>query len=212
MRTGGSNTKSRGLSAKPTPVPFQCCILLILVLTPLLTANAQNKLFDYQTAIRGLAIPCYMGTNTPPAAVIRVKEVSHDFQRRGFFRIGVLPLLILKGVTVEVLDRTRLAALLARVKKLSAAKQGADAIQIRDFSLVCSVPHQVVLRARSVRAEAGGRWRLEQGTVTVASSHPLSFHDGILSVSGPEAGTFTCGTAKGSLRISLFSLIPRNPQ
>ena len=43
------------------------------------------------------------------AAVIRIDALYKDYQRKGFFRVGLLPVAIAEGVTVEVVHEPALA-------------------------------------------------------------------------------------------------------
>jgi hypothetical protein len=65
-----------------------------------MTVFGQITLRTVQGKLQGLALPVYLDLSSP-ATVVRADSVSREHQRRGFFRIGALPLLVCEGVTVE---------------------------------------------------------------------------------------------------------------
>jgi hypothetical protein len=52
---------------------------------------------------------------THASAVLRVDSISSEFQRRGFFRIGILPVLVVDGVVLEFRQLDDIGKILGRV-------------------------------------------------------------------------------------------------
>jgi len=52
-------------------------------------------------------MPVYLKSESLPVAVFRANRIYHDHQRKGFFRIGGLPLLVLEGLSLELRDTNR---------------------------------------------------------------------------------------------------------
>ena len=48
-----------------------------------------------------LVIPFYTPNEDQPAVVLRAQQVSKEYQRHGFFRIGLLPIFVLDQVTLD---------------------------------------------------------------------------------------------------------------
>ena len=74
---------------------------------------------DWMQAARGaqhLAIPRYTEPDKTLYAVISVDKVYTEYEKRGFFRIGALPVAVLEGVTYEVKDPAPAAKNLARLR------------------------------------------------------------------------------------------------
>jgi hypothetical protein len=48
-----------------------------------------------------ITVPLYARDSTQPVGVLRAERLRPDYERRGFFRIGVLPMLVAEEVTLE---------------------------------------------------------------------------------------------------------------
>ncbi len=55
-----------------------------------------------QITAKGMVIPVFVGSESKPTALVRVKELLNDYRRVGFFRIGAIPLVVLDGLTIEL--------------------------------------------------------------------------------------------------------------
>ena len=63
----------------------------------------------------GVVAPVYLSGQVHASAVLRVGEISTGYQRRGFFRIGLLPMVVAKGVVVEFRNRDLVGPVLSRI-------------------------------------------------------------------------------------------------
>jgi hypothetical protein len=148
-----------------------------------------------------------------PVIIVHAAAIHEDYQRRGFFRIGVLPMLALESLTLEVRDPEHLSGALTNATAFLARKGGArKALEGRDFTLSFSTRSHGRVTAHSVRLEGRDAWSLAQGTVDMPPAEPVSFRQATLTISGPQAGDLLCETTSGPVRISLKSLLStRNP-
>ncbi len=160
------------------------------------------------TEARHACLAVYLDDKLQPTAVFRVEHAYKDYQTRGFFRIGALPLLVLDGLSMEVRDAERMfEALNQAIAKWTSKNARRSAIEARDFSLCFCPGKRECLRARRARLESPKEWRLEQGSVTLpGATATVAFSQAILTVSGPDTGELTCETPQGSARLRLFSL------
>lgn len=150
----------------------------LCVCVSLSEAGSSLQLFSSggQFQAQGVSVPFYVGVATEPAAVAYVASMHTDYERKGFFRIGLLPVGILEGVTLEIRNPQRTAEALEQMR-LWAKSSGARRIELR----------QVKFRmtgAAGVSLEAGRAWfrpdnrlefsegvRLEQGTNRIHAAH-----------------------------------------
>ena len=82
-----------------------------------------------------LRVPIYLKANPKPAALLRIREVHREFQRRGFFRIGLLPLWVADGVEVEVTDPGRMDEIMTALCAWHPDRDLARAVEWRCFTL-----------------------------------------------------------------------------
>ncbi len=85
----------------------------------LASASSQfgGDLFSGNGWVRGAVIPIFLRPGEPPALVVRADNIYRDYQRKGFFRIGLLPLGVMEGVTFEVRNIEGLSNSLVRLDR-----------------------------------------------------------------------------------------------
>lgn len=64
-------------------------------------------------------VPIYLDDQV--VMVMSVERTRTDYQRKGFFKIGLLPILVAEGVTFEVQEPAKLTAALGRVPAVPGA-------------------------------------------------------------------------------------------
>jgi hypothetical protein len=129
----------------------------------------------------------YCGEGQRPAAMVRVSAVKRDYETRGFFRLGVLPLEVAQGVVIEVYDRHSVAKCLSQCKRVLFGR-GAKRTEVRQLELlVVGTTTNRVTCARA-RLESPEQWVL-LGAVTVESGRgSIVAERGHLHVTGERAG------------------------
>jgi hypothetical protein len=182
--------------------------LAALIWLPSATAgSAQSLLLHSRFQAKNAVIAVHLGWELEPVAVLRAERVFSDYQTRGFFRIGALPLLVMEKLRIELRDADRLSTVLAKVgESLVARGDARKAVEGRDFCLSFSSPKDGQLRARRIRLESGGGWTLLDGAVDRSETTPISFSRAVLTVSGSHAGELFCETASGTIQVHLLSL------
>jgi hypothetical protein len=154
-----------------------------------------------------VCVAVYLKSELLPVATVRAGAIHKDYQRRGFFRIGVLPMLALEGLTLEVRDPEHLSGVLTNATAFLARKgEASKAVEGRDFVLSFSSKPDGRVTARSVRLEGREAWSLAQGTVEMPPGQPVNFRQATLTISSPQAGDLLCETTNGPLRFCLHSL------
>ncbi|MGH7967691.1 MAG: hypothetical protein ACREIC_03075, partial [Limisphaerales bacterium] len=81
----------------------------------------------------------YTGDSLTPAALIRVNAVHRDYETRGFFRLGVLPLEVADGVVIEIYDSASVAKCLSQFKRVLFGR-GAGRTEVRQLEVRVAGP------------------------------------------------------------------------
>jgi hypothetical protein len=148
--------------------------------------------------VQNIAIPYYSKGQSAPSAVVRINRLFTDYQRRGFFRIGLLPTLVADGVKVEVLDQTQvLDALESAHKWLKPAAVG-KTLEWRQVEFVFPDAKRPRLEAAKVNPAADGAWRLTEGVTFRSGTNETRQAAAVLQVTGSRAGELQWGSPSGS--------------
>lgn len=140
----------------------------------------------------------YASGETNPLMTVRSDRVYGDYQTRGFFRIGVLPLVMVDGLDLELHDPSRIFTAITNAPYLLGKQVNPKgALQIRRFSLRLAGQDRALLTARTVRVMSGTTWSLGPGVLRQSNGAELFFQRAILTVAGPQAGEIVCETAAG---------------
>jgi hypothetical protein len=100
---------------------------------------------------RGVVSAFYDKQTGERYATIRISRLAQGCQRRGFFRIGVLPELVADGVILECTDSARLATAFANLQNRLRDFSSRAPIELRDFEVCCPTEKAFLLKARQVR-------------------------------------------------------------
>ncbi len=140
-------------------------------------------------------------------AVLRAERFFGDYQTRGFFRIGALPLTVAEDLSIELKDALRLpVALNAIGLRFAPEGGGGRGIEGRNFSLAFSGEERGSLRARLIRLDSAAEWMMEDGVLNVPNITPVHFQRGTLTMQGPEAGMIKCQTTNGIFQVHVIAL------
>lgn len=166
-------------------------------------------LMNSHLRVERAAIPIYE-KGGKPLAIVRADRIYGDYQRRGFFRIGVLPMLVLEGLSLELCDPTQVLAVLSRAgAHFESRSKARRAIEGRNFILSIAGQTNEVIRAQIVRLENGTDWLFQEGIVDQPGAAPISFRRATLRIAGPKAGELSCQMTNGTVRVHLLSLVPQ---
>ena len=152
---------------------------IVLLILALFQAEASERVFRYAESVRGVTVPFYQAGEPRPYAALRVQRISKDYERRGFFRIGLLPVLVAEDVTLRFLDAERSADTFARVGRLT--EGAADTVEWRKVELTFEKDTLPRLQAARMRPARDGGWRVWDAIVRTGTNE-LRFSNGHLSV------------------------------
>lgn len=139
--------------------------LLILLLglgLAMAPARAQSlqSLLNGKVKAKNVVIPLYVSSETSPVALVRVGGVATEYQRRGFFCIGVLPVVVLDGVTIELRRPQSPGPALVQFKRHLQSVGARKVVELRRLALVLPGPAAARLTAERGRLSSAGAWEL----------------------------------------------------
>ena len=138
--------------------------------------------------LKKLAVPFYAPGEPEAEAVLRIDRVFREYERRGFFRIGLLPVIVGEGVTLEFRDRAAAARSMDRVRQGLESSLGGGRIELRQLVVTCRGAEPRSLKAGRVRVEKPGRWRMSDGVAVETGRASLRASNALMQASGPQAG------------------------
>ena len=174
---------------------LQLLLLASVVISLALPAQAQSvsDLLSARSSARGVVTTFYQGTEQPPSLVVRIEGVYTDYQRKGFFRIGLLPVGVLEGVVLELNHLEYWTNSMAQLHRWLESRS-VKTMEMRRLTLL--MPAGVTNRLESVRARvgAGGKLHLFDGVSFVSGTNHLRAARGTLQLTGARAGELVLET------------------
>lgn len=165
---------------------FKLCTGLLLGLTCLqLSAGGLSKLGNSKA--EKVAASFYFGKERTPSLVIRANRIYTDYERKGFYRIGLLPLQVLEDVTIEVRRSDFVIGNSDQLTKWFTTR-AATRTEIRNFTILTGTEEQTRLTSSLARITSQGDCdlfglvRLHSGTNITTASHAT------LKLGGPQIG------------------------
>jgi len=159
-------------------------------------------------ALKGITAPLYVAGEPKPVAVLRVEKVFTDYQRKGFFRIGLLPLCVADGVRLEVQQPEKAAAALANVPGHLRLAKGNVPAELRRLVLSVAGEPTVQLKAGRVRFGQAGDWLLDGGVSCAQGTTVTEGARATLQVTGESPGQLVLETAAGQRTARLLPTPP----
>lgn len=142
-----------------------------------------------ETKLKGVMVPLYLKNRSDPSAVIRIGRIFSSYQRKGFFRIGVLPILVAEDVKIELWQPEQVAESLAATRGWIGAHAAKEAMEWRRLSLFLPGQTSPCLKAGRVQPSDHGQWRL----------FDVELHPGPKTIHLPTAFLQTTGKDAGRL-------------
>jgi hypothetical protein len=153
-------------------------------------AQSVSELFASGARVRGMVIPIFDKKAMTNLVVIRVERVYTAHERKGFFQIGLLPVEVLEGVTIQVTQPERLTNSMERIDRWMSPKKS-DCVELRDTRI--EVGSQW-LEAKRIRPGGGGVWELLDGVAFNQGTNTIRSAQGRLQLAGLRAGEVTLVT------------------
>jgi hypothetical protein len=97
----GDNGQDIQEGAASHPYRILCHLLPFLLLFSGVLLASHGQMLP-GTKAKGMVMPVYVRGHSQAAAVLRIERISAEYQRKGFFRIGLLPQIVAEGVSIEL--------------------------------------------------------------------------------------------------------------
>jgi hypothetical protein len=136
----------------------------------------------------------YSSTDAEPPTVVRFDQAYRDYESRGFFRIGILPMAVVEGVTFELGRSKSITNSLEQMQRWLRPRT-AGKLELRRATFL--VPGPVTNRLESGRASlvADGRLALLDGVSFISGTNRVQAARGALQVIGAQAGLLVLETS-----------------
>ncbi len=202
-----------GCNIIETSPPFSSFAGLVCLWLAVLpgAANGQGLPLSSRTKISGAVIPIFLEDNRPAAAVLKVDKVYTEYQRRGFFRIGLLPLVVMEGVKIDFRQVDAASSALARLPKELKPWAGSRMLELRDVKFAFPAEPKERLRAAKVRWLENGQWQLSNGVAIQMATNEVKVQQALLQIAGPSAGVVAWGDPNALSSFNLFAFNPKTP-
>ena len=149
----------------------------------------------------GLAAPVLTGTPMTEVTVseysskdlsliaqVQAARVFVDYEHWGFFRIGLLPMLVAENVQVKIQSAEYLTNALADLRSWHQPAAGFRRLELRNLEITISGENQPRLRTAAARVGPDGAVKLSAAAIRDAAGRQISLPDATLQISGPSAG------------------------
>lgn len=169
--------------------------LLLLISCCANEANGQTvaSLFAGGFKADGLTIGFHAGLENPPAVALKVESVYTGYERKGFYRIGILPMAILEGVAIQVHHPEFVTNSLAELQTWLGSRE-AKRLEMRQVSIAVGQGDTNHVQCGRVRIISAGRWELLDGVQWCSGTNRLAARRATLQVAGPRTGELILAT------------------
>jgi hypothetical protein len=182
----------------PPNLPGWCFVFLVFGWF----ANAQvpNVIHSLKPGMKveGLVIPIYTRPSPEPESILSVSNIHLDFQRKGFFKIGMMPVLVLDGVVLSLRNTNILASHMTQLSHWIQPDK-ATRVELRNFVLRNENSKTNLLEAGLVRLLPDGSWQLANGVRAISGANLVEIPAANYRLQGHRANS-------GAQISSLFSL------
>jgi len=137
----------------------------------------------------GVVVPFYNVNDHTPSVIVRADAVYTDHERKGFFRIGVLPLSVIEGVTFEIYRSESLKKSLEEIHNWITAG-AVKRFEFRKLRVLNFDGRTNRLECGCARFVSDGKLELLDGVRFISNTNQLTAPRAILQISGENAGRF----------------------
>lgn len=157
-----------------------------------------TQLLQGGVALQHAVIPLYKDGSAKLSALVRVDKAYVDYERRGFFRIGMLPVVVLDGATIEAEDTNDPMSSLAEVERWVATKTG-QRVEMRRVKIIFSPG--IYVEAGLAQCRSDDHWDLLKGVHFVSGAEEGRASRGVVVLTGARAGQVILDSAPRQTRI-----------
>lgn len=155
--------------------------------------QAVTRLLAGGLKAEGVTLSFHADLENPPAVTLKVERVYTDYARKGFYRIGILPLAVLEGVTIQVHHPEFVTNSLAAVHTWIGSRE-ARRLEMRNVSIVVGQSGTNLLQSGRGRVLSGGRWELFDSVRWHSGTNQITASKAMLQVTGSRTGELIWST------------------
>jgi len=144
--------------------------------------------------VEDVMVPIYLDNSPTPAAILRVGRVYRDFQRRGFFRIGILPVVVGEDVSIEIREPDELEQIFTKTSTIIGSFAKSDAVELHRARLLFPGQETPLVEAGRMRLEKQERLRLSSRVTIHTATKRFETTKADFLVAGPQAGQLRWGS------------------
>lgn len=135
----------------------------------------------------------YTGAELTPSMIVRADNIFTDYERKGFFRIGVLPLGVMEGVVFEVCRPELVTNSLVQLHDWIGS-QAAKRFEFRKVSFLTLAGSTNRLESGRARIVSDGKWELLDGVRFRSGTNQFEAPRATLQVAGEKTGQVIMAT------------------
>jgi hypothetical protein len=137
--------------------------------------------------LKSAALPIYRDAETTPVAILWADRIYTDYERKGFYRIGVLPVSVMEGVALEICRPDEVVGSLPAISHRF-EEQFANRFEIRGLKLRIAPSPAACLEAGRARAGREGCLELLDGVRIIRGTNLFQAKAARVQLTGPDAG------------------------
>ena len=151
---------------------------------PALEAQSFEGLLRTKRSARGVMVAVHEPGAFKPAATLRVERVVVEREKRGVFRVALLPRLVLEGASFELREPAAASTCIQRLALDLRASEKKRPVEFRRLAMRAPGPAGWFLEAESGEPVNGSAWMLKQVAWRDATGTVFAFSRARLQVDG----------------------------
>ena len=140
------------------------------------------------SSAKSLTFSVYNPKDLSPEMVIHADGIFTDYERRGFFRIGLMPVLVADNVRIEVQSVEGLTNILSALHSWIRPGAGAQRLNLKHLEIAVRGETQPCLRAAAGQIGSEGAIQLTSVSASDGSGHQMFMPSAALQLTGPAGG------------------------
>ena len=181
-------------------------IFLSLCLTLAAMGQSLTDMLTGRVKTQGIVISLYEPGQLKPSVTVKAERVYTDYERKGFFRLGILPLGVMENVVFEICRTGPTTNHLIQLHEWIGAP-AARRLELRTVRFLAAEGCTNRLDCGRVRIGPAGRWELSDGVRFLSGTNQIEAVHATLQVSGEQAGQINLASTPAR-RVNLFAVNP----
>ena len=151
-------------------------------------AVAQSRPLNSLVRAADMYMIIYPKFGMKPLAIVRAGQIYVDYERRGFFRIGLLPIPVAENVQIQIQSADCLTNALLALGSWDQSSVGVKRLELRNLEIRLFGEEHPRLSAANARAGPDGSLELTKVSLFTATGQPTSIPKATLQVGGSSVG------------------------